>query len=314
MGKPLSLKVVLPVLMLAGAGCAGSAEPWLRLTSFRDELLEQGVLRDVLLDGRRYCIAEMGQGPPIVLLHGLGGSLYDWRHLLRPIAEDHQVIAIDFLGAGESDLPDDEDYSVAAQARRLRGLLDVLEVKRATLIGNSFGGGVALRFAQDWPDRVDRLVLLNSVCYAEHIPGYVAAARLPFAGCIAEAVPLGKLTRSLLGDSSRILSILSDEEWEIYVQEMQRPGRRRAMVETLRALVPANTAEFEGRLKMIRAPTLLLWGAVDTTVPIELGRRLVRDLPDACLYELDAGHVPNQERPSEVLGRIREFLSIPVTK
>jgi pimeloyl-ACP methyl ester carboxylesterase len=302
------MKTLLPLWMLAGAGCAVSAEPPLRLTSFRGELLEEGALRDVVVDGRRYCLAEMGDGPPLVLLHGLGGSIYDWRHLLRPLAEDHRVIAVDFLGAGESDLPEGEDYSVAAQARRLRGLFDHLQLKRATLMGNSFGGGVALRFAQDWPDRVDRLVLLNSVCYAEHIPGYVHAARFPFAACIAEAVPVGKLTRALLGDENRILSILSDEEWELYAQEIQRPGRRRAMIETLRALVPPNTAEFEERLKTIRAPALLLWGVVDTSVPIELGRRLVRDLADARLYELDAGHVPNQERPTEVLRRVREFL------
>src|SRR5262245_37595628 len=105
------MKIVLPFLMAAGAGCATTAEPLLRLTSFRDELLEEGVLRDEIVDGRRYCLAEMGQGPPIVLLHGLGGSLYDWRHLLRPLAEDHRVIAIDFLGSGESDIPEDEDYS-----------------------------------------------------------------------------------------------------------------------------------------------------------------------------------------------------------
>lgn len=302
------MKALLPVLMLAGAGCAAAGDPELRLTSYRSELLEAGALRDMVVDGRRYCVVRMGEGPPIVLLHGLGGSLFDWRHLLRPLAEDHQVIAVDLLGAGESDIPDDEDYSIAAHARRLRGLLDHLGVARATLLGNSFGGGVALRFAQDWPERVERLVLINSVCYAEHIPGYVTAARLPFAPCIVEAVPVGKLTRSLLGDANRILSSLNEEEWEIYAQEIQRPGRRRAMVETLRALVPPNTSEFEARLKTIRAPTLLLWGIIDTSVPIELGRRLVRDLPDARLYELDAGHVPNQEKPTEVLQRVREFL------
>lgn len=303
------MKTLLPVLLAAGAGCAAGEETTLRLNSFRGDLLEAGALRDIIVEGRRYCLVEMGQGPPLVLLHGLGGSIYDWRHLLRPLAEDHRVIAIDFLGAGESDLPEGEDYSLAAQARRLRSLFDHLQLPRATLMGNSFGGGVALRFAQDWPDRVDRLVLLNSVCYAECIPGYVYAARIPFAPCVAEAVPLGKLTRALLGDPNRILSILSDEEWESYVHEIQRPGRRRALIETLRALVPPNTAEFEERLRTIRAPALLLWGIVDTSVPVELGRRLVRDLANARLYELDAGHVPNQEKPAEVLLRVREFMA-----
>ena len=293
------------------SGCAAALDPALRLTDFRQALFVEGVLRDVEVDGRRYCIAELGEGSPVVLVHGLGGSLYDWRHLLHPLAADHHVIAIDLLGAGESDLPEDEDYSIAAQARRLRGILDTLGAEQPVLVGNSYGGGIVLRFAQDWPERVDRMVLLNAVCYAEHIPAYVTLARFPFAGCIAETVPLGKAARWVLANSDRTISILSDEELEIYTQELKRPGRRRAMVEVLRSIVPPSTTEFEARLKTIPTPALLIWGSVDTTIPVELGRRLAKDLPHAELVELDAGHVPNQERPDDVLRLMRDFLETP---
>ena len=292
------------------SGCAATAiqvSSSTRLTSFRQGLFREGALRDVEVDGRRYCVAEMGRGPTLVLLHGLGGSIYDWRHLLRPLAEDHRVIAIDLLGAGESEIPESEDFSIAAQARRVKGLLEVLGAERASLVGNSYGGGIALRFTQDWPGRVEKLVLINSICYADEIPTYVSLCKVPCAECVAGVLPLGKMTRWVLRGSYRTVEKLSEEELDTYIQEIRAPGRRAAIVRIIRAVVPKDPTEFEARLKLIRAPSLLLWGKEDQTVPVKLGRRLATDLPNAHLVELDAGHVPNQERPEEVLLLIRDF-------
>jgi pimeloyl-ACP methyl ester carboxylesterase len=291
------------------SGCAAAADvAGRRLTSFRDDLSKAGALKDIQLDGRRYCVAELGQGPPLVLLHGIGGSMYDWRHLMRPLAADHRVIVPDLLGSGESEAPENEGYSVAAQARRIKGLLDLLGVERASLVGNSYGGGIALKVAQDWPERVDRLVLINSICYAEDVPTYVFLAKAPCAGCVAEVLPLGAMTRWVLRNSYHTVAKLSDAELDSYLEELRAPGRRRAIIQIVRAVVPPDPTEFQSRLKSVRGPALLLWGTHDSTIPIRLGRRLVRDLPDARLVELDAGHVPNQECPEEVLQLMREFL------
>jgi 2-hydroxymuconate-semialdehyde hydrolase len=279
-----------------------------RRTPFRDALRREGSLRDVKFDGHRYGVVELGSGPPLVLLHGVGGSIYDWRHLIRPLSESHRVIAIDLLGAGESDMPEDADYSVAAQARRVKGLMDLLGAERASLVGNSYGGGIALRLAQDWPDRVDHLVLINSVCYVEHVPAYVTLARAPCAEWAAETVPLGKVTRWVLRGCIPTIGILSEEELDTYIAEVRAPGRRAAIVRVVRAVVPPDPSEFESRLKSIRAPALLIWGREDKTVPVELGRRLAKELPNARLVELDAGHVPNQECPEKVLPLLEEFL------
>ena len=279
-----------------------------RLTPFRDQLFREGTLRDLRLDGRRYCVLDRGQGPGLLLLHGLGGSLYDWRHLILPLSARHRVIAVDLLGAGESEIPPTEDYGIATQARRVKGLMDLLGVDCGTLVGNSYGGGIALRLAEDWPERVDRLVLLNSACYPEDIPAYVSWAHAPGAECVTELLPLGSMVRWVLRKSYRTVEKLTDEELEAYVQELRVPGRRRAIIQVIRALVPPDTTEFELRLKAIRAPTLLLWGRADQTIPVRLGRRLAQDLSDARLVELDAGHVPNQEVPGEVLKRMTEFL------
>lgn len=280
-----------------------------RLTPFRDQLSGEGALRDVVFDGRRHCVADVGCGPALLLLHGLGGSIFDWRHLIRPLSLRHRVLVVDFLGAGESDIPRDEDYSLVAQARRVKGLMDLLGVDRGTLVGNSYGGGVALRLVQDWPERVDRLVLINPVCYPEEVPGYVALARAPGAEGLAETLPMGKLTLWVARRLYRTVRRLTAAELETYVRELQVPGRRRALVQLLRDVVPRDTTEFEARIRGIRAPVLLLWGKEDKTIPVSLGRRLQKELPVARLVELDAGHVPHQERPGDVLRWMEGFLS-----
>ena len=279
-----------------------------RLTEFRSDLHREGILKDIQVDGRRHCIADLGRGPAVVLLHGLGGSIYDWRHLLRPLSRDHRVVAVDLLGSGESEIPEVEDYSVAAQARRVKAILEHLKIERATLVGNSYGGGIALRFAQDWPDRTARLVLIDSICYPESIPMYVTLAQAPCATCVVRSIPLGKPTRWILRSGSGTISRIEESELEVYVQELRAPGRRAALVQTVRAIVPPDTTEFHTRLKSVQAPELLIWGKEDGTVPVALGRRLAKDLPDARLEELDAGHIPNQERPEQVLKLMRGFL------
>jgi pimeloyl-ACP methyl ester carboxylesterase len=302
------LPLLFPWSLAAACSALPSRPPGERLTAYRDELAREGALRNVEVDGRRYCVAELGHGPPLLLLHGLGGSLYDWRHMLRALAEEHRVIAIDFLGAGESDIPEGEDYSVASQARRILGLMDQLGVERAALMGNSYGGGIALRIAQDWPGRVERLILINSICYARDIPNYVSLVRWPFADCVAGTLPLRNMAGWVLRSSYKDPDKLSDKELETYVAELGAPGRRRSVLQFIRDVVPRDATEFEARLKSIRVPSLLLWGKHDTTVPLSLGRTLEKDLPNAHLVELEAGHVPNQEIPSEVLRLSREFL------
>lgn len=292
------------------------AVPWIvggrkgagRLTSFRERLWKDGRLRDVCLDGRRFCITDLGAGPPVVLLHGIGGSLYDWRHLLGPLSAGRRVLAIDLLGAGESEIPEDEDFTLPAQARRVRGLLDHLGVERATLIGNSYGGGIALRFAQDWPGRLDRLVLINSICYTDHVPAYVHLAQAPCAEAVAELLLLGSMTRWVLKKTYRTVGRLSEEELDTYLRELRAPGRRSAVVQMIRQLIPPDVTEFERRIRSIRKPALLVWGTADRTVPVSLGRKLAAELPDARLVELEAGHVPNQEAPGEVLRLLDDFL------
>ncbi|MBI4606300.1 MAG: alpha/beta fold hydrolase [Planctomycetes bacterium] len=313
----MHILAILAVVFLTAALLGGEGEPGdgqraakgrPRLTAYRDALEAEGLLRDVHVDGYRYCVADAGKGPALVLLHGVSGSLYDWRHVIGPLRKTHRVIAIDLLGAGESDMPRDADYSLAAQARRVRGILDALGIEKAAVAGNSYGGGVALVFAQDWPERVERLVLINSICYADKVPAYARLARIPGADLAAEAIRAESSKRWFLRHFSRTVRRLRDEEIETYLKEASLEERRRSLIHMLRDAVPKDARELERRIGKIEAPALLIWGKADRTVPVELGRRLAKELPDATLVELDAGHIPNQEAPAEVLRHMEGFL------
>jgi pimeloyl-ACP methyl ester carboxylesterase len=125
---------------------------------------------------------------------------------------------------------------------------------------------------------------------------------------MAEFMPLGRLVQRALRGCGRTIGTLSEEELGAYVEEVRLPGRRAAVVNWVRSVLREDPREFQARLRAVRAPALLLWGAADRTVPVELGRRLARELPGARLVELDAGHIPNQECPGAVAGEILKFL------
>jgi len=286
---------------------AAAAEPDARLTPYRDEQVKRGRLRDVGLDGYTYCILEAGSGPTLVLLYGLGGSLYDWRHMIDGLSKKHRVIAMDLLGAGESSMPPNGDYSVVAQARRVKGLLDLLGVEKPTLIGTSYGGGVAIAFAEYWPDRLDGLVLIDSVCYADEIPWYVDLSRVPGAPGLVRILPVEEMVERTLRGCYRDPKRLTSDEVAMYTKELAPAERRASVVKTVRALVPKDLTEFHARLRSIEIETLLVWGESDDVVPIKFGKRLARDLPHARFVELPAGHVPNQECPQKVVDLVQRY-------
>lgn len=308
-GRNLALLVAISMTAVVTEACATIPDTGARLSTYRDEQMKLGRLRDVRLDGYTYCFLEAGTGPALVLLHGIGGSLYDWRHVVDDLSQEHRVIALDLLGAGESSMPSSGDYSVFAQARRVKGLLDLLEIEKATLVGNSYGGGVAIAFAQDWPERLAGLVLIDAACYAEEIPWYVDLSHVPGAVDIAQILPVKNRVEKVLRGCYRDPERLTSEEVANYAQEFAPAARRASAVRTVRALIPDDLTEFHARLRSIEIDTLIIWGDSDDVIPPKLGMRLERDLPNARLVELQAGHVPNQECPRKVVELVRQYVA-----
>lgn len=261
------------------------------------------------IDGLKVHYLVQGAGDPIVLIHGLGGWIYSWRGNIEALAQNHRVYALDLPGFGLSEKPADWDYSLAHQAQFVNDFMEYFGIGRATVIGNSMGGGIALELAARYPERVTRLVLIDSVAYVEVWIPYWAEqlSYTPVGAAFARFFmphfsALKKIIQGLYADPVRV----TDEVTWGYYYPFTTPGVPKAslaMTRTLRFTVERS------RLQRIQQPALLIWGAHDRLVPLSQGERLASDLPNATLAVLaDAGHVANEEQPQEVNGLILDFL------
>jgi pimeloyl-ACP methyl ester carboxylesterase len=270
-------------------------------------------LRHVSLHGHDVGYRMAGEGPAIVLIHGMAGSSRTWRDVIPLLARDHTVIAPDLLGHGDSAKPPG-DYSLGAYASGLRDLVaGVLGIERATLVGQSFGGGVAMQLAYQHPELCERLVLVGSGGLGREVSWILRLLALPAA---EYAMPI-LFPRFLRERGDRVSAFLRDrgiraphvaEMWRAYAS-LTEPENRQAFVRTLRAVVDprGQTVSAADRLYLTAAvPTLILWGDQDETIPVEHAHRAHELMPWSRL-EIFAGaghflHVEEPVRFAEVLG------------
>jgi pimeloyl-ACP methyl ester carboxylesterase len=256
----------------------------------------------------------LGEGEPILLLHGFGGSLYTWRHIQAELGETHRVILLDLKGHGESPKPRDGRYGVLDQVELVRRFIVKHDLRNLTLVGNSYGGGVALvtalELSRDDPGRLDRLVLLDTAAYRQRLPFHLALLRFPEIG------PLSLELLSPLRAAKMVLEKTFYDDREIpadavseYARWLRASGGKYALVQTARQVVPSNIDSIAGSYPTLTVPTLIVWGRDDELIPLRLGRRLQKELPNARLRIIPAcGHAPQEECPEELLPLIQAFL------
>ena len=241
------------------------------------------------IDGVRLRYVDVGEGSPVVLIHGYASSLDTWSGLIPRLAELHRVIALDLKGFGWSDRPAG-DYSPEAQAALVRGLLDELKVGRVAVVAHSWGAAVAVALALGSPERVERLALYDAYVYEEQVPMFFLWARAAGVGEALFAMFYNERPDERLALAFHDPSLLSEELAEQVERAMERPGTRAA------ALAAARGQRFEDvqtRYRGIEKPVLLIWGRDDVVTPLEYGERLLRDLPDARLEVYpQCGHFP----------------------
>jgi pimeloyl-ACP methyl ester carboxylesterase len=273
-------------------------------------------LRHHVVHGYRRAYRIAGEGPAVLLVHGIGDSSATWVDLIPGLARRYTVIAPDLLGHGASDKPR-ADYSVAAYANGMRDLLGVLGIDRATLIGHSLGGGVAMQFAYQFPERTERLVLVsaggvgrevNPVLRAVSLPGadlLLAALRLPGmrwgTGLFADLI--GRLDTDLGQDAPELLNL---------VDALPDATSRSAFIRTLRAVVDwrGQVVTMLDRCYLTQGmPTMLLWGSRDSVVPVDHAHRAHTAMPGSRLeiFE-DAGHFPFHADPARFLALVEDFI------
>jgi 4,5:9,10-diseco-3-hydroxy-5,9,17-trioxoandrosta-1(10),2-diene-4-oate hydrolase len=268
---------------------------------------------DVTVEGLRIHYVVAGQGPPVVLVHGLGVSLATWGENLGPLSQRYTVYALDIPGHGDSDKTPPGGYTLEAGVRWFVGFLDALSLSQAALVGNSLGGLLALKTALDRPERVTRLVLVDAAGLGREVAIFLRLASLPLMGTLLEQPVFGGV-RDLLRRIVYNGRAISPE----LVRELERvrssPGARQAELHIVRHGVNLRGvrrhAQLLQRLPELRPPVLLVWGLQDPIFPVNHAYAAFRALPRARLVVYpECGHWPQIERAEEFNRVVAEFLA-----
>jgi pimeloyl-ACP methyl ester carboxylesterase len=273
-------------------------------------------LEEISLHGHRLSYRAGGSGPLLVLVHGLTNSSASWEPALELLARDFTVLAPDLLGHGDSDKPRG-DYSLGANASLLRDLMLALGHERATFVGHSHGGGIAMQMAYQHPERVARLALVSSGGLGRHVSALLRAVALPGAELV---LPL-LASRPIVNTGAKVggwigkVGLRFGADIEDLAQGMatlQDIEARRAFVHTARAVIDLGGQRIDATEKLYLAagfPTLLVWGERDPVIPARHGIRAHELIPGSRLEVFEhAGHFPHHDDPVRFAALIRDFV------
>jgi pimeloyl-ACP methyl ester carboxylesterase len=258
---------------------------------------------------RDWHVEIVGQGPDLVLLHGLGASSFSWRHIRTPLARHFRVITPDLPGHGKSPAPPDADYRVESLVQGVLDFLDWHQLKSVILGGNSLGGGLSLLLAGQRPERVRTLVLLAPAAALTALPYAFYPLRLPILG-YAIAALLGPwflpwFMRLVYYHPEAIIP----EAVRGYAPPYRDLAHRLALRQVCRQLEVSPLKEIAELLRRLTQPTTLLWGAQDRILPPAQGHWIKSHLPRAEFHLLpEVGHAPQEEAPGVVNKIIIDFL------
>lgn len=256
----------------------------------------------VNVDGARVHYQEFGDAskPMMILIHGYTASVYVWKTTAPMLADEgFRVIAVDLLGYGYSEKPAWFDYSIRSQARMISRFMDRLGIGRAAFVGNSYGGAVSLNLVLDYPERVEKLVLVDAVINDE--PTRHPILRL------AKYRGIGEIITLFLSDSRffmrrRMHGTIAKPNHHLITQDRIEAIRRPlAAADGHRSLLATSRNWSAGHIErdahLIDAPTLIIWGEDDSVIPIKNGHTLHREIADSRFVVLkDCGHVPQEEK------------------
>jgi pimeloyl-ACP methyl ester carboxylesterase len=239
-----------------------------------------------------------------------------WESVALRLADSYTVIAPDLIGHGDSATPRG-DYSLGAHAASIRDLLAAIGVESATLVGHSLGGGVAMQFFYQFPERTERLVLISSGGLGHEVSPLLRGAALPGATWLLALATRPRFLAALLHASDRLRQRGSAKGTYLRaivraLQPLEQPGAREAFLQTLRSVIDVRGQRVSARdrLYLLSAmPTLVVWGGRDNTIPVRHGRQTHEAVPHSRFEVLPrAAHFPNLEDPEGLAAVLRDFL------
>lgn len=266
----------------------------------------------VAIEGMDVHLRDEGprDAPVIVLLHGTAASLHTWEDWAAGLKQQYRVISLDLPAFGLTGPFPDHDYSIAHYSRFLAAVLDQLQVPRASLAGNSFGGQLAWQFTVDHPQRVEKLILIDSAGYPRQstsVPiGFRLAGMPLFKPVMAKVLPRSVIessVRNVYGDPAKVSEALVDRYYQLTLREGNRQALRERFQQSELGVDPA-------RIASIKVPTLILWGGRDALISPANAKRFEAAIVGSRVQMFDdLGHVPQEEDPARTLAAAQAFLS-----
>ncbi len=278
------------------------------------DAIERMSIQTVLVHDQRIAYLDVGAGPPVVLIHGFGGSMWQWEQQQHTLSQHFRVLTLDLPGAGLSDKPE-IDYRPDQMLDFFVGFMDAVKIQQATLVGNSMGAGLAIGMALAHPTRVAKLVLIDGL--PQHVmekltspsvrralettaPSWlVSFGNMLFGGLMIESV-----LKEIVHDPA----LLTPAVIERSNRNRQRPGLIKPIM-TVRENLPLWESGFATRVGEITHPTLVIWGEEDRVFPIAVGEELHQTIKGSRFIRIPkAGHIPQWERPDLVNQELITFI------
>lgn len=278
------------------------------------DAIERMSIHTVLVHDQRIAYLDVGTGPPVILIHGFGGSMWQWEQQQHTLSQHFRILTLDLPGAGLSDKPE-IDYRPDQMLDFFVGFMDAVKIQQATLVGNSMGAGLAIGMALAHPTRVAKLVLIDGL--PQHVmekltspsvrralettaPSWlVSFGNMLFGGLMIESV-----LKEIVHDPA----LLTPAVIERSNRNRQRPGLIKPIM-TVRENLPLWESGFATRVGEITHPTLVIWGEEDRVFPIAVGEELHQTIKGSRFIRIPkAGHIPQWERPDLVNQELITFI------
>jgi pimeloyl-ACP methyl ester carboxylesterase len=279
-------------------------------------LVEPVEVQKITIHGHERAFVKLGKGPALLLLHGLGCDHTTWTPVIRELAKKYTVIAPDLLGHGQSAKPR-ADYSVGGYANGMRDLLTVLNIDKVTVVGHSLGGGVAMQFAYQFPERTERMILVAPGGLGPEVTPMIRAVSLPGFHPVMGVLTLpgvrqaGKIGLRALSRTGLSLTHDLDEVADIY-ESFKDPRTRRAIAHVVRAVVDVRgqIVTMVDRAYLTQAmPMLVIWGTEDKVIPVKHASTVAAIAPGAQVEVLgNSGHFPHKDHPERFVKVLNDFV------
>ncbi len=270
---------------------------------------------ELTLHGHAVTYRTAGSGPVLLLLHGIANSSQTWERVAPALSERFTLIAPDLLGHGESATPRG-DYSLGAHATAVRDLLTALGIEHVTVVGHSLGGGIAMQFAYQFPERCERLVLVSSGGLGREVHLLLRAAALPGADYVLPFLTSSRLVGAgrQLGGLLRRVRLAPGGDVEVLAQgftALDNAGSRQAFLHTVRAVIEPGGQRVSAHDRLALAsliPSLIVWGEKDSIIPASHGAAAHEAMPGS-RFEVfpGAGHLPHDADPDRFAAVLTEF-------